>query len=324
MAFEEFSRALGGQARLALRWSAWYAAKWWREAREAAGGTWLGRILYLSLRLRGAVDERGDPAPVYKIRGIMGEELLVFEERPEYPTNLYAAEFVDFHSSFDRLNVVNVAQNNVDENTVAMLHSALQISGWYRLVRRAFVKLVGRGGVVLEAFVKEGHTALSLLEEAAPRLYIGFDSRRDHLELASSLLGAEVGGCRGGVCLYPAYSTCDVLDVVKSLAPQGVDAVLLFDAVSWMVDPVRDLSCVGKMLAAGGKIYVAQHVADTAPGLAVISATAGAKHVFNWRGVEQMLKTAGLSLLRRYAKDAPLYTAVWGRGGPLLERLEPW
>jgi hypothetical protein len=109
--------AAGGvkQLKTALKWSEWYAVKWWREVYgelglQAVRDGLFARALFVSLKLRGYVDGRGR----------VGRR----PEKPEYPTNSYAVEFVEFHESFDKLGAVNVAANKIDEATLSILYSA--------------------------------------------------------------------------------------------------------------------------------------------------------------------------------------------------------
>ncbi len=62
---------------------------------------------------------------------------------------------------------------------------------------------------------------------------------------------------------------------------------------------------------AGGKHLVGQQVAESMPGLVAVVASFGAEHVFSWKGVEQMLKSAGYELSKRYLRYMPYYIAVW-------------
>jgi len=75
-----------GQVKRALGWSTWYAVKWWDEVFSDLGLSSIresvfARALYISLKIRGYVREDGH----IKMR----------PEKPEYPSNSYAIEFVE-------------------------------------------------------------------------------------------------------------------------------------------------------------------------------------------------------------------------------------
>jgi hypothetical protein len=170
--YKPFIEAGGGvkQVRTALRWSEWYAVKWWEEVYSELGlqsirESVFARALFISLRIRGYVREDGS----IKKR----------PEKPEYPTNSCAMEFVDLHESFDRIGAVNVAANKADENTLAVLYSTMLSQGWYKILRQTFLRLmeIERYPAVFEPVVKEGHTAAAVMEITTPKMYIGFDSQ---------------------------------------------------------------------------------------------------------------------------------------------------
>jgi hypothetical protein len=48
---------------------------------------------------------------------------------------------------------------------------------------------IERYPAVFEPVVKEGHTAAAVMEITMPKMYIGFDYRRDNVELASARCG---------------------------------------------------------------------------------------------------------------------------------------
>lgn len=178
--YKPFIEAAGGvgQVKRALGWSTWYAVKWWDEVFSDIGLSSIresvfARALYISLKIRGYVREDG--------------HIKKRPEKPEYPTNSYAIEFVELHESFDRIGAVNVATNRADENTISIVYSTMLSQGWYKILRRTFLQLVGieRHQVIFEPIVKEGHDAMAVLEMHKPKLYIGFDYRRDNLELAA-------------------------------------------------------------------------------------------------------------------------------------------
>jgi len=78
-----------------------------------------------------------------------------------------------------------------------------------------------------------------------------------------------------------------------------------------MLDPIKELTCISQITGQAGKYLVSQQVAESTPGLVAVVASFGAKHVFSWKGVEQMLKSAGYELTKRHLRYTPYYTAVW-------------
>jgi len=74
---------------------------------------------------------------------------------------------------------------------------------------------------------------------------------------------------------------------------------------------VKELTCISQIIAPGGKLLVGQQVVEFTPGLIAIVTSFGAKHVFSWKGVEQILRSAGYQLSRRYLRYMPYYIAVW-------------
>jgi len=306
--YKPFIEAAGGvgQIKRALGWSTWYAVKWWDEVFSALGLSSIresvfARALYISLKIRGYVREDG--------------RIKKRPEKPEYPTNSYAIEFVELHESFDRIGAVNVATNRADENTISILYSAMLSQGWYKMLRRTFLQLVGieRYQVIFEPIVKEGHNAMAVLELHKPKLYIGFDYRRDNLELAAATLGVKPGECTRGICLMLASTICDVVPHIKNIAPWGVDAVLLLHTLYWLIDPIRELQCLSAVAGKNTQLLVGQQVVESTPGLLAMVVAMGAKHVFSWKGVENILKAAGYSLQKRYLAYMPYYIAIWRR-----------
>jgi hypothetical protein len=222
------------QVQTALRWSEWYAAKWWEEVYSELGlqsirESVIARALFISLRIRGYVREDG--------------RIKKRPEKPEYPTNSYAIEFVELHESFDRIGAVNAAANKVDENTLSILYSTMLSQGWYRILRRIFLRLmeIERYRTIFEPIIKEGHTAAAVMEVANPQMYIGFDYRRDNVELASAMLQTRPGECGGGICIFQAPAACDAVKTVKRWAPSGVDAVLMLHALYWLLGERADV-----------------------------------------------------------------------------------
>ncbi|MFN7106114.1 MAG: hypothetical protein ACK4M3_05980, partial [Pyrobaculum sp.] len=249
------------------------------------------------------------------LRGFVKEDGQVKKrpDRPEFPTNSYALEFVELHESFDRLGAVNVATNKVGENILAILYSTMLSQGWYKILRHTFLKLVNiqHYQTVFEPIVKEGQTAMAVLEIYRPRIYIGFDYRQDNIELAASMLNVKPGACGGEICIFQALSTCEIVKSVKRYIPEGVEAVLMLHTLYWLIDPVRELWCAASLLTPGGRVLIGQQVVESTPGLVAIVSAMGAKHAFSWKGVEQIAKAAGLEVERRYLKFTPYYIAIW-------------
>jgi len=306
--YKPFIEAAGGagQVKRALGWSTWYAVKWWDEVFSDLGLSSIresvfARALYISLKIRGYVREDG--------------HIKKRPEKPEYPTNSYAIEFVELHESFDRIGAVNVATNRADENTISIVYSTMLSQGWYKILRRTFLQLVGieRHQVIFEPVIKEGNNAMAVLEMHKPKLYIGFDYRRDNLELAAATLGVKPGECTKGICLIHASTICDAVPRIKNIAPWGVDAVLLLHTLYWLIDPVRELQCIAAVAGKNTQMLVGQQVVESTPGLLAMVVAMGAKHVFSWKGVENTLKAAGFSLQKRYLAYTPYYIAIWGR-----------
>ena len=99
--------------------------KWWEEVYSELGlqsirESVFARALFILLRIRGYLREVG--------------RIKKRPEKPEYPTNSYAIEFVELHESFDRVGAVNVATDKADENTLAVLYSTMLSQGWYRIL----------------------------------------------------------------------------------------------------------------------------------------------------------------------------------------------
>jgi hypothetical protein len=304
--YKPFIEAGGGvkQVRTALRWSEWYAVKWWEEVYSELGlqsisESVFARALFISLRIKGYVREDGN----IKKR----------PKKPEYPTNRYAIEFVELHESFDRVGAVNVATNKADENTLAMLYSTMLSQGWYRIVRQTFLRLmeIERYQTIFEPIVKEGQMAMAVMEISTPKLYVGFDYRRDNVELAAAALRVKPDECSGEICIFNAPTACDAVKIARGYVPSGVDAVLMLDTLSWMLDPVKELTCISQIMGQEGKLLVGQQVAESMPGLVAMVVSFGAKHVFSWKGVEQVLKSAGYKLSKLYIRYMPYYIAVW-------------
>jgi len=293
------------QVETALKWSVWYAVKWWEEVYNELGlqsirESFFARALFISLKIRGYLREDG--------------HIKKRPEKPKYPTNSYAIEFVELHESFDRVGAVNVATNKADENTLAVLHSTMLSQGWCKIFRRSFLRLmeIERYQTIFEPIVKEGHMAMAVMEITTPKMYIGFDYRRDNVELAAAALRIKPGECKDEICIFNAPTACEAVKIAKRYVPSGVvDAVLMLHTLYWMLDPVKELTCISQIMGQGSKLLVGQQVVESTPGLVAIAASFGAKHVFSWKGVEQMLKSAGYKLSKRYLRYMPYYIAVW-------------
>jgi hypothetical protein len=77
------------------------------------------------------------------------------------------------------------------------------------------------------------------MEITTPEMYIGFDYRRDNVELASAMLPTRPGECVGRICIFHAPTACDVVKTARRCAPSGVDAALMLHTLYWLLDPVR-------------------------------------------------------------------------------------
>ncbi|MEM1902090.1 MAG: hypothetical protein QXK71_00315 [Pyrobaculum sp.] len=304
--YKPFIEAAGGVGELkkAISWSIWYAVKWWEEVFGELGvssirESMFARSLFISLRVRGYIDENG--------------EIKKKPERPIYPINSYAIEFVELHESFDKLGAVNVATNRVDENSISIIYSTMLSQGWYRVLRSTFLELVEveNYDVIFEPIIKEGHNAMAVFEIHRPKLYIGFDYRKDNIELASAALGTRPGDCSESICIYTAPTACDAVKIAKDYVQNGVDAILLLHTLYWLIDPVKELSCLSTILRRDGKLIIGQQVVESTPGLVAMVVAMGAKHTFSWRGVENILKASGYIRRKRFLRYMPYYIAIW-------------
>lgn len=307
--YGDFIKAAGGldEVRNALRWSVWYALKWWyelyREGLHKSNNTFV-RALYLSLLENGYIDREGS--------------IIKRVKEPRPPVNSYAAEFVELHQSFDRLGAVRIASNQVDENTIGILYSTMLSQGWYDIMRLTFYKLVGATGFkrLYVPVIKEGHDIASLLtaSAAAPELIVGYDYRPDSVELSREVLGkgVNIDSCPGrGICIFQATSTCEVADLLGPELSRSLDAALILHSLYWMLDPMRDLQCMRRLLKPEGKLLVGQQVIESTPGLVAIVTAMGAKHVFRSSDVDNLLEAAGYRREKVYLRTMPFYIAVW-------------
>ncbi|MEL9991667.1 MAG: methyltransferase domain-containing protein [Thermoproteus sp.] len=305
--YSDFIKAAGGldEVRNALRWSVWYALKWWyeiyREGLNKSNNIFV-RALYLSLLENGYIDRDG--------------KIVKRVKEPKPPINSYAAEFVSLHESFDRIGAVKIASNQADENTIGILYSTMLSQGWYDVMRVTFFRLVELAEYkrIYVPVVKEGHDIASLLTIAAPELVVGYDYRPDSVELSREVLGRNVSisSCQGkGICIFQASGSCDVADLLGAQYSQSFDAALVFHSLYWMLDPMADLRCIRKLLRPGGRLLVGQQVVESTPGLVAMVAAMGAKHVFRSSDVENMLEAAGYKREKVYLRTTPFYIAVW-------------
>jgi hypothetical protein len=277
----------------ALRWSVWYALKWWLDAR-AAGATDspVAKALYRSLLHHGYVDEEG--RPVKRI------------EEPKRPRGPYAQEWLALHEAFDRA-FPKILRG--DAEAAALILESMQAQGWYKLWRDDFLEAAGfEGRRVLEAPLR-GHNAVDIYARYAPELYAGYAESDEAAEaLLEAAPGVSVGQCPGsGICVLLASSACEV---VEALARLSVKEVLLFNSLHWMPDPAKEVACL-KKAAPGSLFYVGQPVVETMPGFLAINTAAGALHVFSRGEVEALLKAAGLRRMKLLLREMPFYAAVW-------------
>lgn len=305
--YGRFLSVVGGITELkkALDWANWYAVKWWEEIYRELGfdavrRSPFARALYLSLKRWGYVRNDGS--------------LARRPPRPGYPANSYVIDFLQLYESLDGLGAVNMATNRVDENTMQMLYSSALSQRWHEMLREAFVEYaeVTRYSTLAEPLVREGRLTLKVLERHRPQLYLAYDHRRDSVELAALMLGAQKDRCDGrGICVYAVPTACDFVKLVEPVVPNGVDELLLFDVIYFMQDPARELKCLYKIVKQGGVAAVGQTVVESAPGLFALAAAFGIKHVMGWKDVENVLSAAGFKLHKRVLKYFPGYVAAW-------------
>lgn len=306
--YGDFIKAGGGldEVKNALKWSVWYALKWWyeiyREGLHKAENVFV-RALYLSLLENGFIDREGHI--VKRVR----------EPRP--PVNTYASEFVELHESFDKIGAARIALNQADENVVGVLYSTMLTQGWYNIMRATFYRLTGAAGYrrIYFPVIKEGHDIAALLEvsQSPPELVVGYDYRADSVELAREVLpGASTGSCQGkGICLFHAATTCELAELAGPQLARGMDAAVVFHSLYWALDPMRELQCMRRLLRPGAVALVGQQVVESTPGLVAIVAAMGVKHVFRSSDVDSLLEAAGYRRERVYLRSMPFYIAVW-------------
>ncbi|MEL9990371.1 MAG: hypothetical protein QXP98_01535 [Thermoproteus sp.] len=279
----------------ALKWSVWYALKWWADVKSSGRtDTPLARALYRSLLHHGYIDEKGEV--VKKI------------ERPERPKGAYAQEWLNLHESFDEL--LPKLLSGAGGDLAKMLLYAMQAQGWYKLWRDDFLKAAGfRGKRVFEPRMRGGHNAADIYAEYTPELYAGYEESDEAVELLLQVVpNVNVGSCPGsGVCVFPAASACGLEEVLEGLK---IEEVLLFNVLHWMEDPLKELLCI-KRAAPGALFYVGQPVVETMPGFLAINTASGAYHVFSREDVEGLLQAAGLKRRRLLLREIPFYASVW-------------
>jgi hypothetical protein len=157
---------------------------------------------------------------------------------------------VELHESFDRLGAVNVATDKADENTLAVLYSTMLSQGWHRILRQTFLRLmeIERYQTIFEPIVKEAQTATAVMEISTPKMYVGLDYRIDNVELAAAALRVKPGECSGEICIFNTPTACDAVKIARRYVPSGVDAVLMLHTLYWMLDPVKELTCISQIL----------------------------------------------------------------------------
>nr|KJR73390.1 MAG: hypothetical protein TU35_06125 [Thermoproteus sp. AZ2] len=297
--FRPYLAGAGGLSDMmnALRWSLWYAAKWWPLARENPD-TLFAKALRLSLIHHGVIDERGELKKALK--------------EPERPRGPYAQEWLALHEAFDKI-AGAVAKGEADRDVLEALLASMQSQGWYRLWRDGFLEAAGFKAAkrVFEPKMRGGINAVDIYKAYGLELYVGYEESR---EAAAALLEAvpavEVDRCSGrGICVYSASSTCEVAEELRGL---GVDSVLLFNVLHWFPDPLKELRCIAAA-APRARLYVGQPVVETMPGFIAINTALGAYHVFSREDVEGLLEAAGFKRASLLLRAVPFYAAVWAR-----------
>ncbi|MEZ0248877.1 MAG: methyltransferase domain-containing protein [Thermoproteus sp.] len=304
--YDKFIKAGGGvgEVKKAVSWSTWYAVKWWDELRHELGldadKSLFGKALFMSLRARGIIDDDG--------------KIVKRVERPERPTNAYAAEFVELHDSFDALGATSVAKGAVDLEKLRLLYSAMLAQGWYNVMRDTFLDVVEveRYSKIIEPHCKEGLMAYSVLRRHQPDKYFAYDPEPDDVEATATLLGATPNVCEDKVCVFQTATICEGTSREAAARFGGqYDAALLFHTLYWMSDPLSELACLKRLLRPGAALLVGQQVVESTPGLLAMVVSFGAKRIFKWKEVESLLEAAGFELEKRFVKYTPYYIAIW-------------
>jgi hypothetical protein len=306
--FGDFVRIFGGasEVRNAYIWSIWYALKWWRELyREGLhkSDSPFVKVLYFSLLRSGFINRDG-----YIVKRV---------KEPKPPANTFAEEFLELHQSFDRLGAVRIAMNQVDENSVAILYSAMLTQGWNNALRLSFYRLTNayKYRRLYFPILREGHDAAALIASSPnpPELVVGYDYRADSVELAREILrGSSTSPCPDkGICIYQATCSCEVVDLAGPSARQSIDAAIYFRTLGWTLNPLMELQCARRLLRQGAVVLVAQDVVEFMPSLLALEAVAGAKHVFRAADLDNLLAAAGYRRETLFSKSSPFYAAVW-------------
>ncbi|ABL88551.1 Methyltransferase type 11 [Pyrobaculum islandicum DSM 4184] len=212
------------------------------------------------------------------------------------PKGLYAREWVEMHMRFDEIGAIKIAQDEVDRNALDLFYSDIQVQGWHRIMVKTFLKAAGvtDGQAVLEPYSREGHIAAFYHEDYKPASYLGYDPSAVFVEMAKAVAPSAT--------FVTVSTACEISG--------HYDAVLLIEKLQWMPDPLRELECISRVLKPGGRLYVAQPVAESMPGYLAILTAVGAQHVFTWREVEDMLSSR-FHLEKRLIRALPFYGAVF-------------
>lgn len=290
MQLEDLARAFGGWKELdkASRWGAWLGAKWWTEKKDKSSR--VAKALYASLATAGLLNSDGS---VKKVR------------RPEDPVNSYVAEHVEFLEAVGRLGLDDIDANVVERNSLEILKMSLQASTWRLTVARGVLGQVS-APVVLEPLVQDGFLAHVATEELGVSKYLGYGVRRE----TASVIAPRAE-------LYDVTTACHL--------KEQVDAVLLFEKVPWMLDPLKELHCLAARLKPGGYIYVVEPDASVSPAYSTALVALGAMRAVPGRQVEMWLSAAGLRPETRQTSFPPYYVAVWRKPArPSLSPSDRW
>ncbi|MEZ0319688.1 MAG: hypothetical protein ABWK05_06840 [Pyrobaculum sp.] len=290
MQLEELAKAFGGRRELAKasQWGMWLGARWWTEKKDKSTRT--AKALYTGLATAGLLNADGS---VKNVR------------RPEDPVNSYVAEHVEFLEALGRLGLDNVDANGVDRNSLEILRMSLQVSAWRLAVARAVLTQLA-GQVVLEPLVQEGVLAHVATEEVGVGRYLGYGARR------------ETAGA-----IAPRAEFYDVITACHMTAQ--VDAVLLFEKLPWLLDPLKELGCLAARLKPGGYVYVVEPDAAASPAYSAALVALGAARAVPAGQVEMWLSAAGLRLQSRPTSFPPYYMSVWRKPAkPSLSPSDRW
>ncbi|MEM1596962.1 MAG: hypothetical protein QXP31_00365 [Pyrobaculum sp.] len=290
MQLEELTKAFGGRGELtkASQWGIWLGARWWTEKKDKS--TRVAKALYTGLATAGLLNSDGS---VKNVR------------RPEDPVNSYVAEHVAFLEALGRLGLDDVDNNQVDRNSLEILRTSLQLSAWRLAVARAVLTQLA-GQVVLEPLVQEGVLAHVATEEAGVEKYLGYGARRETAE-----------------AIAPKAEFYDVVTACHLTAQ--VDAVVLFEKLPWLLDPLKELSCLATRLKPGGYVYVVEPDASVSPAYSAALVALGAMRAVPARQVEMWLSAAGLRQQSKPSSFPPYYISVWRKPAkPSLSPSDRW